>query len=298
VIGSRLTLRPSAKINLTLHVGPRRADGFHDVRTVLQSIALSDRLTLTLERGPFSLDVKRAAAPAGKMNLVWRAAELMWRALGRRGDPHGVRMTLEKGIPSAAGLGGGSADAAAALAGLHKLWRGRLPRAELLALGAELGSDVPFFFAGGTALALGRGTEIYPLADSVPMALLLIKPAVEISTAEAYRWFDDDAARAEAGAAGAVRSVDLGWVTGPISLSNSLQAPVARRHPAIAKAVDALVEAGARGAMMSGSGSSVYGVFAASAVGRAAARLARPDWQVIPTRTLSRRVACRRIGLC
>jgi 4-diphosphocytidyl-2-C-methyl-D-erythritol kinase len=253
---------------------------------VLQSIALSDRLTLTVDRGPLRLDVKRAAAPAGKMNHVWRAAELMWRALGRRGEPHGVRMTLEKGIPSAAGLGGGSADAAAALAGLHKLWRGRLTRPELLALGAELGSDVPFFFAGGTALALGRGTEIYPLADSIPMALVLIKPAVEVATAEAYRWFDEDADRPAAGPAAAVRAIDVGWPTGPVGLSNDLQAAVVRRHSAIAEAVETLLEAGARAAMMSGSGSSVFGVFAASAVGRAAARLARPDRVVITKRTL------------
>src|SRR5262245_48333336 len=116
-----LTLRPSAKINLTLHVGGPRHDGFHEVRTLLQSIALSDRLTLVARPGAFALSVTSAAVPGDETNLVHRAAVLLWQALGRRGAPRDVRITLDKQIPVAAGLGGGSADAAAALAGLNRL---------------------------------------------------------------------------------------------------------------------------------------------------------------------------------
>lgn len=294
-----IVLRPSAKINLTLHIGPRRADGFHDVRTVMQSIAVSDRLRIVLERGPFRLTVRPAVVPADRTNLVWRAAALLWRALGRRGEPDGVRVTLDKAIPAEAGLGGGSADAAAALAGLNALWRGRLTRRDLLDLGAELGSDVPFFLVGGTALALGRGEDVFPLVDARPLGLVLVKPAVDISTVQAYRWLDDDrAAHQGAPPVADLQTLDLGWATGPVALVNDLQAPVGRRHPAVLEAIRALEGAGAKVAGMSGSGSSVFGVFAASAIARAARRVARPGWQVVATTTLSRRDALRRMPLC
>lgn len=293
-----IVLRPCAKINLTLHVGPRRADGFHDVRTVMQSIALSDRLRLVLERGPFRMTVRPAVVPADRTNLVWRAAVLLWRALGRRGEPDGVRVTLEKSIPSEAGLGGGSADAAAALAGLNTLWRGRLPRRDLLDLGAELGSDVPFFLVGGTALALGRGEDVYPLADARRLGLLLIKPSIDVSTVQAYRWLDEDRAKRAGAPAASGQVVDLGWATDPVVLSNDLQAPVSRRHPAVPEAIAALEGAGATAAVMSGSGSSVFGVFPESGVPRAARRLARSGWHVVATSTLSRREALRRMTLC
>src|SRR5215472_6717045 len=123
---STLVLRPSAKINLALHVGPRRADGYHDVRTVLQSIGLFDELRFQATRGPFSLATSSPGLPVDETNLVWRAAQALWTALRRDGAPRQVRITIEKGIPLGAGLGGGSADAAAALVGLHRLWKGRL----------------------------------------------------------------------------------------------------------------------------------------------------------------------------
>ncbi len=293
-----IVLRPSAKINLTLRVGPRRADGFHDVRTVMQSIGVSDRLRFVLERGPFRMTVRPAVVPADRTNLVWRAATLLWRALRRRGEPNGVRVTLEKSIPAEAGLGGGSADAAAALSGLNQLWRGRLTRRDLLDLGAELGSDVPFFLVGGTALALGRGEDVYPLADAQRLGLVLIKPSIDVSTVEAYRWLDDDRAKRVGPPTVTDQSLDLGWATDPVVLANDLQAPVGRRHPVVLEAIAALDNAGARAAVMSGSGSSVFGVFAESGVNRAARRVARPDWQVVATSTLSRREALRRMALC
>jgi 4-diphosphocytidyl-2-C-methyl-D-erythritol kinase len=293
-----LVLRPSAKINLTLRIGPRRADGFHDVRTVMQSIALNDRLRFVTERGPFRMTVRPAVVPADRTNLVWRAAVLLWRALGRRGEPDGVRVTLEKNIPAEAGLGGGSADAAAALAGLNLLWRGRLTRRDLLDLGAELGSDVPFFLVGGTALALGRGEDVYPLADARRLGLVLIKPSIDVSTVEAYRWLDDDRARRVAPPTATGQSLELGWATDPVALANDLQAPVGRRHPVVLEAVAALEGAGAKATAMSGSGSAVFGVFTESGVKRAARRVARKDWEVLATSTLSRREALRRMALC
>lgn len=291
----KLVLHPPAKINLTLRVGAVRNDGFHPVQTILQSIALSDRLTLRPTRGALQLEAQPAGLPADRRNLVRRAADLLWRAAGRRGEPHGVSIRLDKAIPIGAGLGGGSADAAAALAGLNAIWRTRLPRADLLALAGEIGSDVPFFLVGGTALALGRGEQVYPLADAAPLRLVIVQPPLEVSTADAYRWFDESGGGGPAPA----RPLDLGWPTGPVQVINDLEEPVSRRHPLIRDAIVALDRAGAIPAAMSGSGSCVFGVMPAARVARGTIDgLKQPGWRVIATRTLSRRAALRRMGLC
>src|SRR5688572_23778983 len=150
-----LILRPSAKINLTLRVGPVRPDGFHEVRTLMQSVALCDRMTLSARRGPFVLATSAPGIPTDRTNLIAVAAERLWRAIGRSGDPRDVHVRLVKEIPVAAGLGGGSADAAAALVGLNILWDARMSARDLMRLGAGIGSDVPFALHGGTALGAG-----------------------------------------------------------------------------------------------------------------------------------------------
>jgi 4-diphosphocytidyl-2-C-methyl-D-erythritol kinase len=296
-----LVLRPSAKINLTLHVGARRADGFHDVRTVLQSIALSDTLTVTERSGHFTLVSRSPGVPADRTNLIWRAAEVLWKALGRSGEPRDAHVKLEKRIPTEAGLGGGSADAAAALIGLDTVWGGRRSRRDLMQLGATLGSDVPFFLQGGTALGFGRGEELYPLDDAPRFGVVVLKPSFGVPTADAYRWFDEDGTDAAPNDVPAVAprrsEVDLGWPSGPIVLHNDLEAPVARRHPHIAQMVQACLSEGAIGAAMTGSGSAVYGLFTEAGATRAAKRLKRPEWLVLLTRTLGRREANRRGAL-
>ncbi|MCC7008757.1 MAG: 4-(cytidine 5'-diphospho)-2-C-methyl-D-erythritol kinase [Acidobacteria bacterium] len=293
-----LVLRPCAKINLTLRVGPRRPDGYHDVRTLLQSIAMSDRLTLTARSGPFVVATRGAGVPADRTNLVWRAGEALWRAIGRSGDPSGVHVKLDKQIPVAAGLGGGSADAAAALAGLNEMWGARRATSELARIGAALGADVPFFLRGGTAVGVGRGDELYPVDDIRPLSLVVIKPSIGVSTADAYGWCDEDRARGEEAAPVASRrDVDVGWAWGAVTLTNDLEAPVARRHPVIAEMIQACVREGAVAAAMTGSGSAVFGVFADAVVRKAQRRLQRPDWLVALTRTCSRGEAARHLGL-
>lgn len=289
-----LILRPFAKINLTLRVGALRDDGYHEVRTLLQSIAVSDRLTITGRRGPFALDSRSPGLPVDRSNLVWRAAEVLWRALGRPGEPRDAHVKLEKVIPIAAGLGGGSADAAAALAGLNMVWRGALRQEDLGRLAAELGADVPFFLLGGTALGAARGDELYPMPDVRPCSVVVIKPSFGVSSADAYRWLDEDRARGLAQQVGHRAALDVGWPTGVLELRNDLQAAVSRRHPGISEMIDAALRAGAEAASMTGSGSSVFGVFP-GAVPRAAIRqLQRPDWLVLLTRTLSQKEAVRR----
>ena len=296
-----LMFRPSAKINLTLHVGELRHDGFHEVRTLLQSIALGDTLAISPRLGPFNLSVRGPGVPEGRDNLIWRAAELLWRDLGRDGDPRDAHIRLEKQIPLAAGLGGGSADAAATLIGLNEVWQARRSRADLIRLAARLGSDVPFFMIGGTALGVGRGEEIYALDDVRRMGVVVIKPSFGVSTPEAYRWRDEWAASAsqesDQSSGPGPRPVDLGWITGPVVISNSLEGPVGERHPGIGEMVRACLREGALAAAMSGSGSAVFGLFPEPVARNAATRLQRPDWLVLLTRTLTRRESCRRIGL-
>jgi len=298
-----LILHPSAKINLTLHVGSKRDDGYHDLRTLLQSITLNDTLTFSARRGPFSLASRTPGVPSDRTNLVWRAAEALWAALGRTGDPRDAHIKLDKAIPTQAGLGGGSADAAAALVGLNKLWGARLSRRVLMRLGAQLGSDVPFFLQGGTALGIGRGEELYPVDDVERMGVVIIKPSFGVSTADAYGWLDADRASENRNREpefldpSVSDMVEVGWPSGPLALSNDLMGPVAMRHPAVFEMVQACLGVGAIGAQMTGSGSAVFGLFPESVASKAARQLKRPDWLVLVARTQSRREAARRMGL-
>ena len=290
-----LTLRPPAKINLSLDVGARQADGFHEVRTVLQAIGISDTLRLTPRRGPLTLSTRSPGVPADATNLVWRAAALLWREAGRPGEPRDVQIKLDKAIPTAAGLGGGSADAAAALAGLNTVWNLRWSRERLAKLGASLGSDVPYFFVGGTAIGLGRGDDVLPLQDIGRFGIVIITPSFGVSTADAYRWLDEDRA-ASATEPAREQSLRAGWAAGALRVTNDLQDPVARRHPVLTVAIDACRREGALVAGMTGSGSAVFGVFTEAGAARAARRLRRPEWLVILTRTLSRAESARRLG--
>lgn len=291
-----LVLRPCAKINLSLRVGPVRPDGYHDVRTLLQSIALHDTLTISARSGPFALGTRAPGIPADRTNLVWQAAAALWRALGREGDPRGAHVRLEKAIPTAAGLGGGSADAAATLVGLNVVWNGRLTRAALHGIAAGLGADVPFFLLGGTALGAGRGDEVYPVDDIARFGVIVIKPSFGVATADAYRWLDADRAAGHPTDTASMM-VDVDWSHGPIGVTNDLQAPVARRHEGIGEMIEALRRTGAIATAMTGSGSAVFGLFREPAARNAARALARPDWLVCLTRTLGRREAARHLGI-
>ena len=291
-----LILRPSAKINLTLRVGAARPDGYHDVHTLLQSVAITDTLAITPRSGPFVLASRAPGVPADRTNLVWRAAAALWRTMGREGDPRDAHVRLDKGIPAGAGLGGGSADAAAALVGLHTVWNSKLPRPALMEIACGLGADVPFFLIGGTAVGVGRGDELYPVEDVSRLGIVAVKPSFGVATRDAYSWLDDDR-RDRLMTAGPVSLLDVGWPSGPVRIGNDLQAPVARRHPEIDEIVSALHTRGALAATMTGSGSAVYGVFREAAARDAVKTLRRPDWLVTLTRTLSRREALRHSGL-
>jgi len=264
-----VAVKAFAKINLSLRVKAKRADGFHEVQTILQAIDLADRLAFRVRRGPFAIKGATAGMPADRTNLVWKAAQQLWNAAGREGEPRDAVVTFDKQIPMRAGLGGGSSDAAAALLALRKLWKIAVTNEALLAIARRLGSDVPYFLVGGTALGLGRGDEVYPLADLPRWWAVLVFPPFGVSTAEAYQWLDEH--RARTSAPPDERSLPNTWVGSVVPLVNDLEAPVVERHPAIGTLIARLVRLGGVMAAMSGSGSTVFGIFTTS---RAAARAA------------------------
>ena len=284
-----VAVRAYAKINLDLRVLGMRPDGFHELRTVFQSISLHDTVAYIPRDGPFAIECTTAGVPLDRSNLIWRAAESLWRALRREGPINGVLVRLEKRIPLQAGLGGGSADAAATLVGLARAWGVQLRPSQLTDVAATLGADVPFFLAGGTALGLGRGDEVYPLADLPRHWIVLLVPGFGVSTSEAYGWYDAERDLGRGAFAREPQHVPGPWPSRSAQMINDLEVPIARHHPEIDQMKAALRRAGALAAAMSGSGSAVFGLFqkrrdAAAAVDR----LAGSGWQVLLTESLGR----------
>jgi 4-diphosphocytidyl-2-C-methyl-D-erythritol kinase len=275
-----VTIQAFAKINLSLRVLGALPGGYHELRTIFQAIQLHDTLTIRRTHGPFRLACSDPACPSDRRNLVWRAAAAMWRAAGRRGSPRDVSIAITKRVPMAAGLGGGSSDAAAALRGLAKMWR--VDEQSLPDIAASLGADVPYFLEGGTVLGLGRGDVLYPLIDPPRVWVALVLPRFGVSTRDAFEWFDRDAPVARRPPEGVVRR----------EMVNDLEPPVARRHPEIARIVSALRRVGAQQASMTGSGSTVFGLFGSrSAATGAVASLPdriRAVSTVVVTRTVTR----------
>lgn len=268
---AKVTIRAFAKINLSLRITGRRPDGFHDLQTIVQALDLSDRLICTARRGPFEISCKAASVPRDRTNLVWQAAQMLWSASGRDGEPRDTHVLLEKAIATRAGLGGGSSDSAAALLALRRLWKLNVTDDRLRTIAVMLGSDVSFFLVGGTALGLGRGEQVYPLADLPRWWVVLAFPPFGIATADAYAWFDEDAANAPPPNLPA-RSLPDTWLGRLVPLVNDLEIPVVRRHPAIGALRDRLGSLGALTAGMSGSGSTVFGIFKTSGSARKALR--------------------------
>ena len=283
----KLTTRAHGKVNLDLRVLGTRPDGFHELRTVFQAIELHDTLTSVERPGPFAVKCRMPGVPLDESNLVWRAAAGLWKALGRAGEPRDAVVTIDKTIPMQAGLGGGSADAAAALVALARLWGGA-PVTLLREVGSAIGADVAFFLSGGTALGLGLGEEIYPLVDLPAHWIVIVRPPFGVSTAEAYAWYDDDRT-AGLKETRELQILPVPWPTRAAQMINDLEPPVVRRHPEITALKASLREAGAVASAMSGSGSAVFGLFRSRA---AAARSVRPlskgGNKAFLTRTLSR----------
>jgi 4-diphosphocytidyl-2-C-methyl-D-erythritol kinase len=258
-----------AKVNLFLELLAKRADGYHEIATLLVAVSLYDTLELKEDAsGQITLESTDPQLPTGPENLIWRATQLLQQKLGLQ---RGVRLRLVKRIPLAAGLAGGSSDAAATLAGLNRLWKLGLSRAELAGLGAELGSDVAFFFSTPAAWCTGRGEVVAPLALPGPLWFVLMCPPFGLSTAEVYRRVkvpeqpQTGVALRQAVAEGAVEK--LGGL-----LHNRLQPAALELRPELAGYLSRLAELAPAGQAMSGSGSCL---FALCRDFREAVRLAR-----------------------
>ena len=267
------TLNAYAKINLTLDVFSKRADGYHEIASVMQAISLHDTLHFTRRADPgiaFTCDAPDAPdVPTDATNLVVRAAQLILHSAQEQGIAlnGGVAIHLEKRIPSQAGLGGGSSNAATALRGVQNafgLTDAQLPLQTLTALAAQLGSDVPFFLIGGTGVARGRGEKLTLLPDSPPFALVLVKPEESVSTAWAYNALDTlpdrKSHRGTKRMEEALHSRDHDRILA--FQSNDFELPIFEQYPTLAWLHDDLMMAGCLTARLCGSGSALYGIAA------------------------------------
>ena len=282
---SRLVLRTSAKVNLVLEVLGKRPDGYHELSTVMQAVDLFDRLTV--ERAEtITLETSEPGLPTDDGNLIVRAARLLREAAG---VDAGARIVLDKRIPVAAGLGGGSSDAAATLWGLNRLWALRWRRERLVELAVRLGMDVPFFLGRGRALGTRRGEVLKPVPGGGGYAMVLVNPGVGLSTREVYGrvppgWRSEPE--------GTKRMLDAlkGRSAARVAaaLTNHLERWVEPAMPVIGRMKAALLAAGALGAVMSGSGPTVFGVARSLDQARQIQRrVSRAGWSAWAVRTNS-----------
>jgi 4-diphosphocytidyl-2-C-methyl-D-erythritol kinase len=317
-----LTVHSFAKVNLGLRIGPRRPDGFHELRTVYQTLALHDTLKLDVRPGTgIEIRARDARVPTDESNTCYRIADRLLQALKLR---RRIVLTIEKHLPVEGGVGGASSNAVATLLGLERALKTALPGEEKLRLAAEIGSDVPLFLVGGTVLGLGRGEDVYPLPDLPALDCVLVAPGIGVSTVRAFADWDrlhpaeaaDEAGYV--GLTGSAMSATMngfsrslwGWLCGSATgvsatggdraeaqlldlvragIENDFERVVFPQHSELREVKRALERAGARFASLSGSGSSLFGLFASSAAAAKAAKKLNADGlRAIATRTLPR----------
>jgi len=278
---NELTIRTPAKINLCLSVTGRRPDGYHDVEMLLQAVGLYDTVTVRTAGEGLTVACGAPGVPDGAGNIAWKAAQEM---RSRAGSDAGMSITIQKHIPAAAGLGGGSSDAAAVLVACNRLLGLDLDREQLAAIGTDLGMDVPFFLFAPTALARGRGEILTALAPPSPFWVLLVNPGFATSTAWVYQNLNF----------GLTKRVDCNNIASlPIAkiaekLHNDLETVTAAAHPVIREIEQTLIDAGALGAQMSGSGPTVFGMFGDEQACRRAAQSLEPrGWRLFPAPVLT-----------
>ena len=284
-----VSLKAYAKINLGLRIIGRRRDGFHELRTVYQSISLADDLEVRLVTGPpgVSLETSGMEVPSGQQNLAVRAAQALLQELNLRRK---VALCLRKRIPSGGGLGGGSSDAAAVLRAVLYLTRRKMPEDRLLALAASLGSDVPFFLWGGRALGIGRGEEVYPLREEPRRYCVLIYPGASMDTAEAFQRLRLPLLTSLSTRHTIELFCDLVNKAAWHRLGNDFEPVVFSAFRGLAAVKRLLLRSGAVMASLTGSGSVVFGIFEDRLRARKAAQqLQRPGVEVFVARTVSRR---------
>lgn len=268
-----ITVKAYAKVNLALDIIGKRQDGYHEVAMIMQSIDLADTVSFTEQDGDITVSADIPALACDETNLAYRAAALLKREFNIR---TGVHIELVKTIPMAAGLAGGSADAAAVLSGLNHLWGLRLSVDKLVELGATLGSDVPFCLRGGTMLATGRGEILQRLPNLPECYIVLAKPDISVSTAWAYGNFRQDKAGQRPDIETMIGCLATGDLTGIAHrLCNVLESVTIGAHPAIGGLKQLMLDSGLMASLMSGSGPTVFGLTPDAETAQAAARKLR-----------------------
>ena len=281
-----------AKVNLRLDVLGKRADGYHELRTIFHTVTLHDTLQFRPARGnAIELQIQgneQLSQESAEKNLVYRAVDALRRELKIR---PGVQILLQKRIPAGRGLGGGSSDAAAALLGYLQFVRKKVESTRLLEIAAALGADVPFFLLGGRALGIGKGDEIYALPDVPKRTLLIVSPReIHVPTPDAYRWLHAPELASLTKFAANHKLFEfcaLCWSTQVERLSNDFEKAVFRRHPRLDRIRRVLLQKGASEALLAGSGSAVFGVFPSPAKARRAV-VGFPHDQTFVCETISR----------
>ena len=335
-----VTVRSFAKINLGLRIGPARADGFHELLTVYQTIGLHDILRVSVARGTgIEIHCSDPRVPRDESNTCWRVAERVLQSLKAKGH---VVIEIEKRLPLQGGLGGASANAVAILLALERALRRPLPSAERLRIAAEVGSDLPLFLIGGTVLGVSRGEQVYPLPDLPPIPCVIVTPQIGVSTPKAFVEWDrlcgagTPAREMPARTTSQELTVSTpsdrmntlsrelsAWLGEPYSgapssftkgrgraenpllwlvragIENDFEKVVFPEYPELGEAKRALVSAGAKYASLSGSGSTLYGLFASRVVAaQAVKKLRKQGWTAQATVTLPRRAYWARIFDC
>ncbi len=293
---SAFTLPSFAKVNLGLRVFGKRPDGFHDLCTIFQTVSLADRLTFS-RSDEIRLTCSDPALPLDGTNLVIKAAKALRASCG---SEQGVTIHLEKFTPSPGGLGGGSSNAAVTLLGLRELWNVDVPDNDLIKIAGDLGSDVPFFLFGGTALGTGRGEMIENIEETDIPYMLVVTPSVHVSTREVFSAIEAENLTTDA------RNRILRVCRdreGPAGLNvpeliNDLETPVIAMFPEVGEVKNALLELGARKAQMSGSGASVFGIFENEETRQAALKALgqKPTWRSFAVATVSRDRYCEELN--
>ena len=315
-----VTVRSFAKINLGLRIGPARPDGFHELLTVYQTIALHDVLRISVTHGKttaIEIQCPDPRVPKDESNTCHRIAAKAMQALGASGH---VVIEIEKRLPVQGGLGGASANAVAALLGLERALRKTLSASDRLKIASEVGSDLPLFLVGGTVLGVGRGEQVYPLPDLPSLPCVIVTPEVGVSTPKAFAAWDQQMTDQKlTPSPPSDRMIELGrsfsaWLSGQCSsapselsarggragnpllwlvragIENDFERVVFPEYPELNEGKRALMRAGAKYASLSGSGSALYGLFASKAAAvKAAASLQKQGWKAVATATLPRR---------
>ena len=250
-----------AKINLGLDVLRRREDGYHEVKMIMQTVDIWDRLTFCASGEPgVELSVGDAALPTGEDNLIYRAAELL---IKEKNIKKGVKITLEKNIPVAAGMAGGSTDAAAVFHGLNELFDLSMSLEDMKKLGVRIGADVPYCIMGGTAISEGLGERLTPLPAPPSCILVVAKPDIDVSTKFVYQNLQVDGLKVHPDIDGMIKAIKAGDMSGITErMENVLETVTIREYPVIDKIKEQMKTEGAENALMSGSGPTVFGIFA------------------------------------